>query len=259
MLNDMDLERYARQAIMPAIGESGQEKLLAARVLVVGAGGLGAPVILYLAAAGIGTITIIDDDNISRSDLNRQIIYRDCDVGSSKSRHAANTASALNPDIHISQLSIRLGSGNVEQLVTAHDVVIDCTDNAETRYLLGDAAHHCSRPLVFGGAVRMEGQVSVFQSSIKGHLGSPCYRCVFPAMPNVKQAPGCSEAGILGPVVGLVGTLQALETIKLILDQPGTLTGRLLLIEGVCSEFMEIQTSARLDCSCCGKPAKDMF
>ena len=259
MLNDRDLERYARQAIMPAIGEEGQEKLLAARVLVVGAGGLGAPVILYLAAAGIGAITIIDDDNIARSDLNRQIIYRDDDVGSLKSCFAANTASALNPDIHISQLAVRLHSGNVEQLLNSHDIVIDCTDNAETRYLIGDAAHHCGRPLVFGGAVRMEGQISVFQSSVKGHFGSPCYRCVFPSMPDDKQAPGCSEAGILGPVVGLVGALQALETINLILGQPRTLTGRLLMIEGAGSDFMEIQTVARPDCSCCGKPAKDIF
>ena len=259
MLNDRDLERYARQAIMPAIGEEGQEKLLAARVLVVGAGGLGAPVILYLAAAGIGAITIIDNDNIARSDLNRQIIYRDGDVGSLKSCYAANAASALNPDIHISQLVARLHSGNVKQLVNSHDIVIDCTDNAKTRYLMGDAAHHCGKPLVFGGAVRMEGQISVFQSSVKGHFGSPCYRCVFPSMPDEKQAPGCSEAGILGPVVGLVGTLQALETIKLILGQPRTLTGRLLMIEGTGSDFMEIQTVARPDCSCCGTPAKDIF
>ena len=161
-------------------------------------------------------------------------------------------ASAINPAIHISQLGQRLSSGNVEQLLKAHDVVVDCTDNAEARYLLGDAAHAASKPLVFGGAVRMEGQVSVFQSSVKGHLGSPCYRCVFPAMPDAKQAPGCSEAGILGPVAGLVGTLQALETIKIILGKPRTLTGRLLLIEAAGNDFMEIQTVARLDCSCCG-------
>ena len=175
-----------------------------------------------------------------------------------KSRQAAMTASAINPTIHISQLGQRLSSGNVEQLLKAHDVVVDCTDNAETRYLMGDAAHHCRRPLVFGGAVRMEGQISVFQSSVKGHFGSPCYRCVFPSMPDAKQAPGCSEAGILGPVAGLVGTLQALETIKLILGQPRTLTGRLLLIEGAGGDFIEIQTSARLDCSCCGKPTNDL-
>ena len=139
-----------------------------------------------------------------------------------------------------------------------HDIVIDCTDNAETRYLIGDAAHLCGRPLVFGGAVRMEGQVSVFQSSVEGHFGSPCYRCVFPSMPNEKQAPGCSEAGILGPVVGLVGTLQALEAIKLILGQSKTLTGRLLLIEGTGSDFIEIKTVARRDCNCCGKPSNDL-
>ena len=252
MLSDDDLERYARQAIMPAIGEEGQEQLLAARVLVVGAGGLGAPVIMYLAASGIGTITIIDHDHVSRTDLNRQVIYKDSDVGLLKSQQAAIAARAINPAIHISQLGQRLSSGNVEQLLKAHDVVVDCTDNAEARYLLGDAAHAASKPLVFGGAVRMEGQVSVFQSSVKGHLGSPCYRCVFPAMPDAKQAPGCSEAGILGPVAGLVGTLQALETIKIILGQPRTLTGRLLLIEAAGSDFMEIQTIARLDCSCCG-------
>lgn len=257
MLNNKDLERYARQAIMPVIGEEGQEKLLAARVIVVGAGGLGAPVILYLAAAGIGSITIIDDDDISRSDLNRQIIYKDCDIGSSKSRLAAMAASALNPDIHISQIAIQLNDANVKQLLTKHDVVIDCTDNAETRYLLGDAAHKYSRPLVFGGAVRMEGQVSVFQSSVKGQLGSPCYRCVFPATPNTKQAPSCSEAGILGPIAGLVGSLQALETIKLILGQPCTLTSKLLLIEGASSNFIEIKTMSRIDCSCCGKQTSE--
>jgi molybdopterin/thiamine biosynthesis adenylyltransferase len=188
--------------------------------------------------------------------LNRQIIYRDVDVGSSKSRHSANAASALNPVIHVSQHDVRLSSGNVEQLVTSHDVVIDCSDNAATRYLIGDTAHRCGRPLVFGGAVRMEGQISVFQSSVKGHFGSPCYRCVFPSIPDAKQAPGCSEVGILGPVAGLVGTLQALETIKLILGQPKTLTSRLLLIEGAGSDFIEIQTAARPDCSCCGKTAK---
>ena len=230
---------------------------MAAKVLVVGAGGLGAPVILYLAAAGIGAITIVDDDKISRSDLNRQIIYKDGDVGSSKSRRAATAASAINPDIYIAQLSVRLNSTNVKRLLTSHDVVIDCTDNAKTRYLLGDTSHQYSCPLVFGGAVRMEGQVSVFQSSVKGQIGSPCYRCVFPAMPEAKQAPGCSEAGVLGAITGLVGTLMALETIKLILGLPGTLTNRLLLIEGAGSDFVEIQTMSRSSCSCCGKQATD--
>jgi adenylyltransferase/sulfurtransferase len=252
MLNDDDLERYARQAIMPAIGEDGQERLLAARMLIVGAGGLGAPVLLYLAAAGIGHLTIIDDDSVSRSDLNRQIIYQDRRIGQPKAEEAARAAAALNPSIQISSHSDRLTADNAAALFHAHDIVIDCTDNADTRYLLGDAAHHYQRPLVFGGAVRMEGQVSVFQSSIDGHQGSPCYRCVFPSPADARLAPGCSEAGILGPVAGIVGTMQALEAIKLALGLPDGLTGRLLLIDAAGSHFMDITTAARPDCSCCG-------
>jgi len=253
MLSDAELERYARQVIMPAIGEDGQKKLLGAKVLVVGAGGLGAPVILYLAAAGIGHITIIDDDLLSRTDLNRQIIYRDEDVGTAKAQLAAKAAKAVNPDIQISHLVTRLTNGNVRHLINAHDVIVDCSDNAATRYLLGDGAHAGERPLVFGGAVRMEGQLSVFQSSVRGHYGTPCYRCVFPAMPDAKQAPGCSEAGILGPVTGLVGSLQALETIKLCLGQDSSLTGSLLLIEAGNTQFMTIATAPRPDCDCCGE------
>ena len=252
MLNDDDLERYARQAIMPAIGEDGQERLLAARMLIVGAGGLGAPVLLYLAAAGVGHLTIIDDDSVSRSDLNRQIIFQDRRIGQPKAEEAARAAAALNPSIQISHYSDRLTAGNAAALFSAHDIVLDCTDNANTRYLLGDAAHHYQRPLVFGGAVRMEGQVSVFQSSIDGHQGSPCYRCVFPSPADARLAPGCSEAGILGPVAGIVGTMQALEAIKLALGLPNGLTGRLLLIDAAGSQFIDIATAARPDCICCG-------
>ena len=233
MLNDKDLERYARQAIMPAIGEDGQEKLMAARGLVVGAGGLGAPVILYLAAAGIGTITIIDDDYISLSDLNRQIIYRDGDVGSSKSHHAANAASTLNPNIHISQLSIRLNGDNVEKLVTSHDVVIDCSDNFETRYLIGDAAHHCGRPLVFGGAVRMEGQVSVFQSSVKGHFGSPLSMC-FSVNARCQTSARLLRGGHSWPSCWFDWHTTSTRNYKTNSWPARTLTGRLLLIEGWC-------------------------
>lgn len=252
MLNDADLERYARQVIMPHVGEDGQEKLLGAKVLVVGAGGLGAPVIFYLAAAGIGHITIIDDDMVSRTDLNRQIIYREEDVGRAKAQLAAKAAQAINTDIQISHLVTRLTKGNVKNLVTAHDVVVDCSDNAATRYLLGDSAHHYERTLVFGGAVRMEGQLAVFQSSVAGHAGTACYRCVFPSMPDAKQAPGCSEAGILGPVTGIVGSLQALETVKLCMGHDSGLTGSLLLIEAGQTDFMKIATAPRNDCSCCG-------
>ena len=252
MLSDADLERYARQVIMPHIGEDGQERLLAAKVLVVGAGGLGAPVILYLAAAGIGHITIIDGDMVSRTDLNRQIIYRDADIGSAKAQLAAQAANAINPHIQVSHLVTRLTKGNVKNLVAAHDVIVDCSDNADTRYLLGDSAHHQGRKLVFGGAVRSEGELAVFQSSIAGHVGTACYRCLFPSMPDAKQAPGCSEAGILGAVTGIIGSLQALETVKLCMGQDSVLTGSLLLIEAGQTEFIKIATAPRKDCSCCG-------
>lgn len=251
MLNDDDLERYARQVIMPAIGEEGQQQLLQAKILIVGAGGLGAPALLYLAAAGIGTITVVDDDKISRTDLNRQVIYQDHAIGMTKVTKAAAAANLLNPAIDIVAHDLRLNDSNIADLISAHDIVIDCSDNAETRYLVGDSAHIYRRPLVFGGAVRMEGQVSVFQSSITGHQPSPCYRCVFPASADATQAPGCSEAGILGPVAGIVGTIQALEAIKLVLALP-TLTGRLLLIDAASSSFMDIQTAPRHDCTCCG-------
>ena len=252
MLSDADLERYARQVIIPHIGEDGQERLLGARVLVVGAGGLGAPVILYLAAAGIGHITIIDDDMVSHTDLNRQIIYRDKDVGNAKAKLAAQAANTINPNIQVSHLVARLTKGNAKSLVAVHDVIVDCSDNASTRYLLGDCAHHQGRTLVFGGAVRMEGQLAVFQSSVAGHVGTACYRCVFPSMPDAKQAPGCSEAGILGAVTGIVGSLQALETVKLCMGQDSSLTGSLLLIEAGQTEFMKITTAPRKGCSCCG-------
>ena len=252
MLSDRDLERYARQVIMPDIGEAGQEALLAAKVLVVGAGGLGAPAMLYLASAGVGNITIIDDDIVSRSDLNRQIIYQTQDIGCQKNKQAAAAAKKLNPDIKLSTLPVRATIGNIRKLVAAHDVIVDCSDNVETRYLLGDTAHREKTPLVFGGAVRTEGQIAVFQSGIAGFEDSPCFRCVFPAMPDANQAPGCSEAGILGPVTGVIGSMQALEVIKLITGMGNNLTGQLILFDGFNGNIMQITTRKRSECICCG-------
>jgi adenylyltransferase/sulfurtransferase len=252
MLNDADLERYARQVIMPDMGEAGQEALLAAKVLVVGAGGLGAPAMLYLVSAGVGNITIIDDDMVSRSDLNRQIIYQTQDIGSQKVKQAAAAARKLNPDIKLSTLPVRATIGNIRKLVAAHDVIVDCSDNVETRYLLGDTAHREKTPLVFGGAVRTEGQIAVFQSGVAGFEDSPCFRCVFPAMPDASQAPGCSEAGILGPVTGVIGSMQALEAIKLVTGMGSSLTGRLMLFDGFNGSIMEIATKKRSECMCCG-------
>lgn len=252
MLNDSDLERYARQVIMRDIGEEGQQLLLDAKVLIIGAGGLGAPVLMYLAAAGVGNITIVDDDEVSLSDLNRQIIHTTDSIGTLKVKQAAAAAAAINPDIHVSVLPMRLTSGNASKLIMAHTIVIDCSDNVQTRYLIGDLAHQAKTPLVFGGAVRTEGQVSVFQSNSDEYEDSPCFRCVFPSMPDKKQAPGCSEVGILGPVTGIIGAIQGLETIKLILGMGNSLTGRLLLFDGTEMNFMEIAVTKRPDCLCCG-------
>ena len=252
MLNDNDLERYARQVIIPDVGEDGQQKLQDAKVLVIGAGGLGSPVIMYLAAAGVCSITVIDDDAVSLSDLNRQIAYTTSAIGEEKVKQIALTANAINPDIRVSGLPVRATPGNASKLIMAHHVVIDCSDNVETRYLLGDLSHQARVPLVFGSAVQSEGQVSVFQSNIDNHRGSACYRCVFPSSPGIKQAPGCSQAGILGPMTGIIGAMQAMETIKLITGIGTSLTGRLMLVDGRDMSFMEIATNRHDDCLCCG-------
>jgi len=255
MLSDENLERYARHAIMPDIGEEGQEKLLAARVLVIGAGGLGSPAILYLAAAGIGRITVIDPEKVELSNLNRQVLHTTASIGTAKARQAAAAVSALNPAVKVNPMVERLDAGNVRSLLAAHDLVLDCSDNVETRYLVGDAAHHTGTPLVFGGAVRTEGQLAVFHSGLDGATRTPCYRCVFPEMPDARQAPGCSQAGILGPVTGIIGTMQALAAVRLILGLGGDQTGRLLLFDGRGGGFMEISTARRGDCETCGEGA----
>ena len=252
MLSDENLERYARQAIMPDIGEEGQERLLESRMLVVGAGGLGSPAIFYLAATGVGNLTVMDGESVDLTNLNRQILHTTDSIGSPKVTQAAAAVAALNPGVNVTPLAERLEDDNVEALLAAHDVVIDCSDNVDTRYRLGDAAHRTGTPLVFGGAVRTEGQLSVFHSVAGAEEDSPCYRCVFPDMPDAMQAPGCSEAGILGPVTGVIGTMQALAAVRLVLGIGGRQTGKLLLFDGRYGSFMEISTSRRAGCACCG-------
>ena len=252
MLSDENLERYARQAIMPDIGEDGQERLLASRMLVVGAGGLGSPVLFYLAAAGVGHLTVMDGEAVELSNLNRQILHTTTSIGSQKVAQAATAVAALNPGITVTPVAGRLEDDNADELLAAHDVVIDCSDNVDTRYRIGDAAYRTGTPLVFGGAVRTEGQLAVFHSGPGGEAGTPCYRCVFPDMPDAGQAPGCSEAGILGPVTGVIGTLQALAAVRLVLGIGGKQTGRLTLFDGRHGSFMEISTARRDGCVCCG-------
>ena len=251
ILTDQEVERYARQVVMPEIGEAGQKKLLQAKILVLGAGGLGAPVIAGLAGAGIGQITVIDDDDVELTNLNRQMIHTMDRLGMNKAESAAVFANALNPDIRLSNLSERFTSNNAARLIQAHDLVVDCTDNTETRYLANDLCHQHNVPLVFAGAIRTDGQITCFVPSADA---SPCLRCIFPQTElDYDQAPSCSTAGVLGPTTYIMGALQTAEVIKL-LTQTGTpLIGRLLLYEGLSARFTEIEVAPDPACSVCGK------
>jgi len=248
-------ERYSRHLLLPEVGALGQRRLEAARVLLVGAGGLGSPSAFYLAAAGVGTLRIADDDIVDRSNLQRQILHSDADIGMPKVESAATTLSALNPRTTIEAVAERVTSQNVEQLLDNVDVVIDGSDNFAARYLLNDACVNLARPLVYGAVHRFEGQVSVFDAGRNRGL-APCYRCLFPEPPPPEAAPNCGEAGVLGVLPGVIGLLQATETIKLLLGIGETLTGRLLHFDALAMGFRETQLLPDHDCAVCarGKP-----
>jgi len=249
-LTDAQLERYARHVILDAVGEAGQVKLLSARVLVVGAGGLGAPLLLYLAGAGIGTIGIVDNDIVERSNLQRQVIYGEADLGAPKVAAARQRLVALNPDLRIEIHRENLQETNADRLVGAYDLIADGSDNFATRYLLNDACHRHGKTLVSAALWRFDGQLSTFKS----HLGPPhpCYRCLFPTPPAEGLVPRCEEAGIFGAVAGVMGSLQAGEVIKEILDIGETLSGRLLIYDGQGTAFRSIAIKRNSDCSTCG-------
>lgn len=253
-LNDHQLERYARQVILPEFGEEAQERLLATTVLVVGAGGLGAPVIQYLAAAGIGAISIVDHDTVEATNLNRQVIHDTASIGASKAENARRAALRLNPELKIDAVAERFTAENAAKLTAGVDIIADCTDSPVARYAINLAARQQQRPLVFGGAVRMEGQVTSFRSGIDA--ASPCFACIFPETPGQEQAPRCSEAGIIGPVTGVIGTMMALEVIRqaLLPETPlgAPLTGTLLLYDGRYSDLTRIAVERRKDCPHCG-------
>jgi molybdopterin/thiamine biosynthesis adenylyltransferase/rhodanese-related sulfurtransferase len=246
-------ERYARQVLLPQVGEAGQAKLTAARVLVVGAGGLGAPALLYLAAAGVGHITVIDDDRVERSNLHRQVVHADARVGMSKAESARMTLSALNPRVHIHAVVDRLRADNVETLVRDHDVVIDGADNFATRYLLAAATRQLRIPMVYAAIERFTGQASVFDPRRED---SPCYRCLFPEPPAAADAPNCSEAGVLGVLPGLVGLVQATEAMKLVLEIGQPLVGRLLTYDALGMRFRELTLRRDPQCPGCGQDAR---
>ena len=250
MLTDAQLDRYARHLILPEVGGAGQQKLLAARVLAVGAGGLGAPLLVYLAAAGVGTLGVIDDDDVDVSNLQRQVIHNSARIGRPKAESAAAGIHALDPAIRVETHGERLTEANAARLFRDYDLILDGSDNFTTRYLVNDAAAAAGRTLVSGAVLRFDGQVSTF----KPHAGPehPCYRCLFPEPPPAGAVPACSEAGILGAVAGVVGTLMAVEALKELLGIGEGLSGRLLLYDALATSTRIVRFKRRAGCPTCG-------
>jgi sulfur-carrier protein adenylyltransferase/sulfurtransferase len=247
-LNNDEILRYSRHLIMPEVGMEGQQKLKAARVLCIGAGGLGSPLALYLAAAGVGTLGIVDFDVVDYTNLQRQIIHTTADVGRKKLDSAADKLKAINPFLNLRTFEIRLTSENALELFRDFDIIADGTDNFPTRYLVNDACVLTGKPNVYGSIFRFEGQASVFATE-----EGPCYRCLYPEPPPPGLVPSCAEGGVLGILPGLVGVMQATEVIKLILGKGEPLIGRLLLIDALGMKFRELKLRKNPDCPVCGK------
>ena len=248
---DLDVERYSRQMTLPEVGEAGQRRLRDSRVLIVGAGGLGSPAALYLAAAGVGHVTIVDDDRVERSNLQRQVLHGDADTGRLKIHSAAGTLLSLNPGIEVAGIEARLDASNALEVLAGQDLVIDGSDNFETRYAVNEACFARGLPNVHGSVFRFEGQVSVFWPGRPGSPG-PCYRCLYPEAPPRELAPSCAEAGVLGVVPGVIGLLQAAEAMKLLLGAGEPLVGRLLQFDALRGRFEEFAVQRDPRCRTCG-------
>ena len=249
-LSDEELERYARHIVLREVGGPGQAKLKRARVLVVGAGGLGSPVILYLAAAGVGTIGIADFDTVSLSNLQRQIAHRTADVGRAKTESAGDAAAAINPNVRIVAHNKKLTAKNALEIIGQYDIVADGSDNFATRFLINDACYFAKKTLVSAAVTEFDGQLATF----KAHEdGCPCYRCIFPEPPPVGAAPNCSETGVLGAAAGVMGTLQALEVIKEVTGIGESMAGRLLIYEALATRFRTVRVKPDPECALCGK------
>src|SRR6267378_4402471 len=248
-LTKEEVERYSRHLIMPEVGINGQRRLKAARVLCIGAGGLGSPAALYLAAAGVGTIGIVDFDDVDLSNLQRQILHGTKDVGRSKLESARDRLRDINPDIDIELHQCRFSSENASEIVSEYDVVVDGSDNFATRYLSNDVCVFEKKPNVYGSVFRFEGQTTVFAP----HLGGPCYRCLFPEPPPPESVPNCAQAGVLGVLPGIIGLLQAIETLKLILGIGEVLVGRLLHFDALKVKFRELNLRRDPQCPVCSE------
>jgi adenylyltransferase/sulfurtransferase len=244
--------RYARQVLLPEVGGAGQVRLLAAKVLVVGAGGLGSPVLLYLAAAGVGNLAIADDDAVALSNLQRQVLYQTADVGKPKAARAAERLTALNPDVKIEAHPVRVTAENVAGLVAGHDLVVDCCDNFGSRFLINDACAAAAVPLVFGAVQGFQGQVAVFDPA----RGGPCLRCFNPAPPpRGAGSRACEETGILGAVAGMVGAAQALAAIKVLLGLSDDAAGSVQLFDGLAGTGRRVRLRRDPACPICGTAA----
>jgi len=250
---DAQFERYARHLILDEVGEEGQARLLASRVLVVGAGGLGAPLLLYLAAAGVGTLGIIDDDVVELSNLHRQVIHTTDRLGWPKVKSAAAMLAQINPDIRVIQIDARLAADNARSIITDYDLVADGSDNFTTRFLLNDACFLLRKTLVSAALLRFDAQISTY----KAYLGDPhpCYRCLFPERPPEDLIPRCEQAGILGALAGAVGSLQAIEVLKELLGIGDSLSGHLLIYDGLAATFRKIRVRRDSACLLCGPQA----
>jgi adenylyltransferase/sulfurtransferase len=250
---DAQFERYARHLILDEVGEEGQARLLGSRVLVVGAGGLGAPLLLYLAAAGVGTLGIIDDDIVELSNLQRQVIHTTDRLGVPKVESAAAMLAQVNPDVRVIQMKARLTAGNAKSIIAGYDLVADGSDNFTTRFLLNDACFLLRKPLVSAALLRFDAQMSTY----KAHLGDPhpCYRCLFPERPPEDLIPRCEQAGILGALAGAVGSLQATEVLKELLGIGDSLSGHLLIYDALAATFRKIKVRRDPACALCGAQA----
>ena len=247
--SETELERYARHIVLRELGGPGQKRMKQARVLVIGAGGLGAPALQYLAAAGVGTIGVIDDDEVENANLQRQVIHRDADIGTPKVFSAQRAMQAQNPNVTVLPYHRRLTDEIAAELFADFDMVLDGTDNFETRYLANRAAAALGKPLISGALSQWEGQLSVFDPA----NGAPCYQCIFPQAPAPGLAPSCAEAGVIGPLPGVVGSMMAVEAIKLITGAGQALRGEMLIYDALYGESRKITLSRRADCPVCGE------
>lgn len=246
--------RYARNIILPQIGEAGQEKLLSSKVLVLGAGGLGSPLILYLAASGVGTIGIIDNDKVALSNLQRQIIHESSDIGRAKVSSASDSVSYLNPDVNVITYDERINEDNIDHIISEYDIVADGCDNFETRFLVNESCFKNHKTLVSAAILGFSGQLYSFKPYIAGD--NPCYNCIYPEMPPSDVVPSCSEAGIIGSVAGIMGSWQATEVIKEIVGFGESLSGSMIVFDALTASSKKVKVHRDSECICCSKNAR---